>query len=32
MTQHVFSSNGYDVMCGWDRPFQGFFLLIEKKI
>lgn len=29
MTQHIFDNNGYNVRCGWDRPLQGFFLLIE---
>lgn len=28
MSQHVFSHNQYSVLCGWDRPLQGYFLVI----
>ncbi|CAK2159495.1 hypothetical protein [Vibrio crassostreae] len=30
MSQHSFHARGYHVLCGWDRPLQGFFLVIEK--
>ncbi|TCT60419.1 hypothetical protein EDB44_11240 [Vibrio crassostreae] len=30
MSQHSFNARGYHVLCGWDRPLQGFFLVIEK--
>ena len=30
MSQHTFHDRGYHVLCGWDRPLQGFFLVIEK--
>ncbi|WP_045422844.1 hypothetical protein [Vibrio jasicida] len=29
MSQHVFQAQRYRVLCGWDRPLQGFFLVIE---
>ncbi|MDC5711130.1 hypothetical protein [Vibrio europaeus] len=31
MSQHTFKSNGLDVLCGWDRPLQGYFLVIESE-
>ncbi|USD58946.1 hypothetical protein J4N45_10430 [Vibrio sp. SCSIO 43140] len=30
MTQHVFTTETHSVFCGYDRPLQGFFLVIEK--
>ena len=35
MSQHLFRSKTgaglpVDVLCGWDRPLQGFFLVIEE--
>lgn len=29
MSQHRFTSGKYSVLCGWDKPLQGFFLVIE---
>lgn len=29
MTQHVFTTDKHSVLCGFDRPLQGFFLVIE---
>lgn len=29
MSQHTFKHDQYDILCGWDRPLQGFFLVIE---
>lgn len=29
MSQHSFSHGQYEILCGWDRPLQGFFLVIE---
>lgn len=29
MSQHRFSTSQYDVLCGWDRPLQCFFLVID---
>lgn len=29
MTQHVFTTKEHSVFCGFDRPLQGFFLVIE---
>lgn len=28
MTQHIFIDSNYQVFCGWDRPLQGYFLVI----
>ena len=32
MSQHRFQSqtNHLHVLCGWDRPLQGFFLVIDR--
>nr|ABX76977.1 Hypothetical protein BMSA_0043 [Vibrio sp. 23023] len=32
MSQHTFQSHHYSVLCGWDAPLQGFFLVIEDSI
>lgn len=29
MSQRTFSRNGYQVLTGWDRPAQYFFLAVE---
>ncbi|EDL52179.1 hypothetical protein VSAK1_26505 [Vibrio mediterranei AK1] len=29
MSQHTFQSKHYSILCGWDAPLQGFFLVIE---
>ncbi|HDY8067258.1 TPA: hypothetical protein RQK90_004309 [Vibrio vulnificus] len=29
MSQHTFDVSSYHVLCGWDRPLQGYFLVIE---
>ncbi len=29
MSQHTFEHGHYSVLCGFDRPMQGFFLVIE---
>ncbi len=31
MSQHYFSNSHYDVLVGWDRPLQGFFLVIDEE-
>ena len=30
MSQRVFKSNNFEIMTGWDRPTQSYFLVIEK--
>lgn len=30
MSQHRFNGGKYSVLCGWDKPLQGFFLVIEE--
>lgn len=30
MSQHVFKYSPYSVLCGWDRPLQQFFCVIEQ--
>ncbi len=30
MSQHIFTTESYEILCGWDRPLQGFFLVVEK--
>lgn len=30
MSQHRFSGGKYSVLCGWDKPLQGFFLVIKE--
>ena len=30
MSQHYFSAGKYEVLAGWDRPLQCFFLVINK--
>ena len=29
MSQHLFKVSSQQVLCGWDRPLQGYFLVIE---
>ncbi|MGL6262150.1 hypothetical protein [Vibrio sp. WXL103] len=29
MSQHIFKHQQFEVLCGWDRRLQGFFLVIE---
>ncbi|PCD85645.1 hypothetical protein [Vibrio mediterranei] len=31
MSQHTFEYGQYSILCGWDRPLQGYFLVIEDK-
>ncbi|WP_234498178.1 hypothetical protein [Vibrio maritimus] len=31
MSQHTFEYGQYAILCGWDRPLQGYFLVIEDK-
>ncbi len=30
MSQHTFIHADLKILCGWDRPLQGYFLVIEK--
>ena len=30
MSQHIFNGGIYSIFCGWDKPLQGFFLVIEE--
>lgn len=30
MSQRIFRDNGYEVLTGWDRPLQYFFLVIDQ--
>lgn len=30
MSQHRFRHHNYDVITGWDRPLQYFFLVVER--
>jgi len=29
MSQHTFKHSNLNVLCGWDRPLQGYFLVIS---
>lgn len=29
MSQHTFQHGHYSILCGFDRPLQGFFLVID---
>ncbi|MCW8348709.1 hypothetical protein MD535_22225 [Vibrio sp. ZSDZ65] len=31
MSQRTFQTHQYSILCGWDRPLQGYFLVIEDK-